>query len=168
MSARLAAAASIAAAALLLMATPAAAQDADMPPPAEAPAAAPADEVYAEFDDVEVYDPVNDVWDPCTVLAVHKGAYRVSCDYVNSIRRDIHVRRPGGAAVGQTAAQPVTGAPFKRGDIVLASVMGLPKDWRLCVVMRNDVARSNSYALDCGTDYRALPQWVRKDPKAPG
>jgi hypothetical protein len=151
----------LAAFAALSLATPLAAQDTDVAPPAVAPA-----EVYATFDEVEVYDVVNDVWDSCSVLAVHKGAYRVACDGERSIRRDIHVRRPGGQPVGQTAAQPVADAPFKRGDIILASVMGLPKDWRLCVVMRNDVSRNNSYAVDCGSDYRVLPDWVRKDPKA--
>jgi hypothetical protein len=98
---------------------------------------------------------------------VFKGAYSVSCDYEKSIRRDIHVRRPGGQPVGQTAAQPVSGPPFKRGDIILATIMGLPNDWRLCVVIRNEVAKSNGYAINCGNDYRALPEWVRKDPKAP-
>ncbi|MBU7580920.1 MAG: hypothetical protein KAF27_10700 [Porphyrobacter sp.] len=155
---------------VLAWAFPLAAQDQQDLPPMEAPPAEtpqPAGEVYEPFDAVEVYDPVNDTWDPCTVLTVFKGAYSVSCNHEKTIQRDIHVRREGGQPVGQTAAQAVTGPPFKRGDIVLASIMGLPNDWRLCVVMRNDVAKSNGYGVDCGNEYRVLPDWVRKDPKAP-
>jgi hypothetical protein len=146
------------------IATPLAAQEGDPAPP---PPAATAAELYAEWDEVEVYDVDNDMWDPCIVRAAYKGAYRVTCNYEQTIRRDIHVRRVGGEAVGQTAAQPVTGAPFKRGDLVLASIMSLPNDWRLCVVLRNEVTKNNSYLVDCGTEYRSLPQWTRKDPKAP-
>lgn len=141
------------------------APDGGMPPPAEA--GPPAGEVFAEWDEVEVLDIENDIWDPCRVLAVFPGAYKVSCNYETSLRRDMHVRKPGAAGAAQSAAQPVSGPPFKRNDLVLVTTMGLPDDWKLCIVLRNEVAKSNSYLVDCGTEIRVLPKWVRKDPKAP-
>jgi hypothetical protein len=120
------------------------------------------------FDKAEVLDVENNVWDPCTVIAVYKGAYQVSCTYTKSLRRDIHVRKAGGEAAAQTAAQAVTGPPFKRDDIVLASPLSLPDKWKLCIVERNGLAATNSYALECGgTKYNVGPDWVRTDPEAP-
>ncbi len=124
---------------------------------------------YAAYDQVEVEDPVEPgFWDKCTVIEAFQGAYEVSCNHTRSIRRDIHVRPIGGRPVSQTAAKPVTGAPFTRGSIVLASVMGLPDDWRLCIVQRNNVATTNGYEIQCaGSRYVVLPRWLRVDPKAP-
>ncbi|MBX3593812.1 hypothetical protein [Sphingomonas sp.] len=147
------------------MAAPAAAV---APPPGQAApvAAAPA---FREYDKVEVADAENPgMWKACTVLTVFKGAYEVSCNYTRTIARDVSTRKPGGQATPQTAAQPVSGPPFKAGDIVLGSIMGLPDDWRLCVILRNEVASSNSYPSNCGgSQYRLLPKWVRVDPDAP-
>lgn len=156
----------------LIASVPALAQDGGMPPDAEQPPpdigpGAPAAETYAEWDEVEVYDSVNELWDKCVVLAVYKGAYKVSCNYTHSIQRDINVRKPGGSAASHTAAQRVNGPPFKRGDLALVSPMGLPNDWRLCVVLRDEVAQFNRYVVDCGNQNSALPKWIRKDPKAP-
>lgn len=141
-------------------------------PPAEmqqapAPQAAP---LLREFDTVEVADAENPgLWNDCTVIEVFNGAYEVSCNYTRTIERDIHVRKPGGQTAGQTAAQPVSGPPFKAGDIVLGTTMGLPDDWRLCVILRNQVQSSNSYVANCGggTLLHLLPTWVRVDPDAP-
>lgn len=131
-----------------------------------APALAQA--AFAEWDDVEVLDPVNDVWNACTVLKVFPGAYKVACNGEQSIQRDVNVRSPGGEQPGQTDAAPVNGPPFKRNDIVLASPMGLANDWRLCVIVLNQVAKSNTYVVDCGySNQHVLPKWVRRDPKAP-
>lgn len=131
--------------------------------------AAPAAPPYAAYDQVEVEDPVEPgFWDKCTVIEAFQGAYAVDCNYSRSIRRDIHVRPVGGQPVTQTAARPATGEPWPRGAIILGSPMGLPNDWRLCVIRRNDVAASNSYVATCGaSDYRLLPRWIRADPKAP-
>lgn len=131
------------------------------PPPQEAP--------YAAYQTVEVADAENPgQWRRCTVIEAFIGAYEVSCDYTHTVVRDIHVRLPGGQPVGQTAAQPVSGPPFKSGDLVLASVMGLPDDWRLCTVVRNAVESGNHYVVRCGrSPYNALPRWVRVDPAAP-
>ena len=141
------------------------AQAADGAPPAEAAPPAP---TLKPFDKAEVLDVENNVWDPCTVIAVYKGAYQVSCNYTKSLRRDIHVRKTGGEATGQTAAQAVTGPPFKRDDIVLASPLDLPDKWKLCIVERNALSSTNSYALECdGAKYNVGPDWVRADPEAP-
>ena len=141
------------------------------PPVVAAPVVAPppAAPTLAPYDKVEVEDPVDKGhWDPCIVLEVFQGAYAVSCNYERSIRRDIHVRPIGGQPPAQSAARPATGEPWPRGAIVLASVMGLPDDWRLCVIRRNDVATSNSYVTNCGaSDYNVLPRWIRADPAAP-
>lgn len=150
-----------------LIAVPAIAQDMapvapDMAPPPPAP-------VLRQFQRVEVEHPENPgVWRPCTVAQVFKGAYEVSCNYSLSMARDTRVRPVGGQPAAQTAAQPVTGPPFKRDDIVLASPMSLIDDWRLCVVRLNTVQSENNYAVRCGgSDYRVLPNWVRVDDEAP-
>lgn len=137
------------------------------PPPTPTPA--PAAPIYAAYDQVEVEDPVEPgFWDKCTVIEAFQGAYEVSCNTTRSIRRDIHVRAIGGQPVAQTAARPVTGEPFTRGSLILASIMGLPDDWQLCVVQRNNVATTNSYQIQCaGSKYNVLPRWLRVDPKAP-
>lgn len=151
---------------------------ADAPPVEPGPAAettpgptptAPAAPLYAAYDQVEVEDPVEPgFWDKCTVIEAFQGAYEVSCNSTRSIRRDIHVRAIGGQPVSQTAAKPVTGEPFTRGSLVLASIMGLPDDWQLCVVQRNNVATTNGYEIQCaGSKYNVLPRWLRVDPKAP-
>lgn len=134
------------------------------------PAAPPPAPVIAAYQTVEVADLENPgQWRRCTVIEAFTGAYEVSCNYTHSVVRDIHVRLPGGQAPTQTAAQAVTGPPFREGDIILASVMGLPDDWRLCVVVRNAVESGNHYVVRCGrSPYNALPQWVRVDPAAPG
>lgn len=136
---------------------------------AAAAPAGPAAPLLAAFDEVEVEDPVEPgFWDRCTVIEAFQGAYEVSCNSTRSIRRDIHVRPVGGQPVAQTAAKPVTGEPFTRGSLVLASIMGLPDHWQLCVVQRNNVATTNSYEVQCaGSKYNVLPRWLRVDPKAP-
>ena len=140
-----------------------------VPVPAPAPAPAPAAPLLQAFQKVEVEDPVDKgYWDACTVIEAFQGAYAVNCPSGRLIRRDIHVRPIGGQPPAQTAARPVTGEPWPRGAIVLGSPMGLPDDWRLCVIRRNDVAASNSYVATCGaSDYRLLPRWIRADPEAP-
>ncbi|OYY91243.1 MAG: hypothetical protein B7Y45_04465 [Sphingomonas sp. 28-66-16] len=154
-----------AAATLLLLQGSAWAQSAEEAPPPAA-AAAPA-ATLNPFDKAEVLDVDNDVWDPCTILAVYKGAYQVSCKYTKSLRRDVHVRKPGAAPAGQTAAQAVTGPPFKRDDIVLASPLSLPDRWELCIVERNALSSSNGYALQCGgSPYFVGRDWIRADPEA--
>jgi len=129
-------------------------------------AAAPA---LKPFQKVQAMDPENPgLWNNCTVITVHAGAYDVNCGGRQYTVRDVQVRTPGGAPVAKTAAQPVSGPPFKAGDLVLASVMSLPDDWRLCVVERNMVQSQNSYRLSCGgTIYHQQPKWVREDPDAP-
>ena len=133
-----------------------------------APAAPPAP-VLAAYTEVEVEDPVEPgFWDRCTVIEAFQGAYEVSCNYTRTIRRDIHVRPVGGQPATQTAARPAAGPPFGRGSIVLGSTMGLPNDWKLCVILRNEVEANNSYAANCGGGpIRLLPAWARADPKAP-
>lgn len=106
----------------------------------------------------------------CTVLAVHVGAYRVQCMALNPMQRivrDIDVARPGAQPPETSAAVPPSGPPFKAGDLVLVTPMGLQAEdnWQLCVVISNQVRSSNSYTVDCG--YRpqnVLPEWVRADP----
>ncbi|MBX3563319.1 MAG: hypothetical protein KF730_01965 [Sphingomonas sp.] len=124
---------------------------------------------YREYDKVEVEDAENPgEWNACTVTKVFKGAYEVSCNYAKSIRRDIQVRLPGREPVAQSAAIPVSGPPFVKDDLVLVSTMGLPDDWKLCVVRRNQVNSLNTYVVACGgSDYNVLPKWVRADPEAP-
>lgn len=134
-----------------------------------APMAAPAAPLLQPYQRVEVEDPVDrGYWDACTIIEAFPGAYAVNCPSGRMIRRDIHVRPVGGQAPTQTAARPAVSEPWPRGAIVLGSPMGLPDDWRLCVIRRNDVAASNSYVATCGaSDYRLLPKWIRADPEAP-
>ena len=62
----------------------------------------------------------------------------------------------------------MTGPPFARGALILASVLSVPDNWRLCVVLRNRVQESGSYELRCaGGTYNVAPQWLRVDPDAP-
>lgn len=174
---------SFASVALMVLATAQAgsalAQEAGVPPP-PVPAAGmpvapdqsappPAAPLYQLYQRVEVEDAADPgFWDPCTISGVHRGAYEVTCNYTASIRRDIHVRPVGGQPVTQTAAPPVTGPPFGRGAIVLASPMYLPDRWQLCVVLRNRLAEVNAYELRCGgSDYAVGPEMVRIDPNAP-
>ncbi|WGM48920.1 hypothetical protein KOAAANKH_03834 [Brevundimonas sp. NIBR10] len=134
-----------------------------------APVAPPAAPPLAAYTEVEVEDPVDPgFWDRCTVIEAFQGAYEVSCNHTRTIRRDVHVRPVGGQPVTQTAARPAAGPPFGRGTIVLGSTMGLPNDWKLCVILRNEVEATNSYAANCGGGpIRLLPNWARADPKAP-
>ncbi|WP_157073711.1 hypothetical protein [Sphingomonas soli] len=152
------------------------AQPAPVAPPIAPPVApmqpapaTPAAALYKEYQKVEVADAENPgMWNTCTVITVFTGAYEVSCNYTHSIVRDVHVRKPGGQPQGQTAAQAVTGPPFKAGDIVLGTIMGLPDDWRLCVILRNQLQSSNGYVAKCGrSEMHLLPKWVRADPDAP-
>lgn len=154
----------IAAAAMAAFAAQTQAQDATAQPAVAPPP------VFKQYQKVEVADDENPgVWKACTIETVFKGAYVVSCNYDLSMVRDIKVRAVGGQPAGQTAAQPVTGPPFKRDDIVLASPMGLIDDWRLCVVLGNYVQSQNTYEVRCGgrSTYRVLPRWVRVDDEAP-
>ena len=158
--------AGLAAALFLAFATAASAQPAgELAPIPDAPIAP----TLKPFQKVEATDPENPgVWMPCTVNTAYLGAYELTCNYTRRMFRDVHVRVPGGSVMDRTAAQAVSGPPFKAGDIVLASVMSLPDDWRLCVVESNNVQSQNNYLLACaGSKYRALPQWVREDPDAP-
>lgn len=135
-------------------------------PGAMAPPPAP---VLRQHQRVEVEDPENPgLWRPCTVDTVFQGAYAVNCNYEVSVVRDTKVRGLGGQPAAQTAAQPVSGPPFKRNDIVLVSPMGLPDDWRLCIVLANYVQSQNNYEVRCDRGpARVLPQWVRVDDEAP-
>lgn len=108
----------------------------------------------------------------CTVLEVFVGAYRIQClnrpGRAQFIARDLDVRRPDGTAPQQSAATAPTGPPFRPGDIILASPMGLQDEqyWRLCVVISNQVRETNSYTVNCGDSrYNVLPDWVRADPE---
>lgn len=108
----------------------------------------------------------------CTVLEVFVGAYRIQClnrpGRAQFIARDLDVRRPDGTAPQQSAATAPTGPPFRPGDIVLASPLGLQDEqyWRLCVVVSNQVRETNSYTVNCGDSrYNVLPDWVRVDPE---
>lgn len=77
------------------------------------------------------------------------------------------VRAAGAKAPTQSAAQPVSGPPFKHGDIILASPTSMASDWKLCVVTLNAVNTLNKYDLDCGYETAAQPGWGREDPEAP-
>jgi hypothetical protein len=108
----------------------------------------------------------------CTVLDVYVGAYRIECrnrpGQAQLIARDLDIRRPDGSAPQQSAAAAPTGPPFSPGDLILASPMGLQseEDWRLCVVISNQVTATNSYVVNCGySPQHVLPQWVRADPE---
>ncbi|MCC6305942.1 MAG: hypothetical protein IT545_12210 [Rhodobacteraceae bacterium] len=101
------------------------------------------------------------------VHQTYQGAYHVECQYGHSIARDIHVRAAGAKAPTQSAAQPVSGPPFKHGDIILASPTSMASDWKLCVVTLNAVNTLNKYDLDCGYETAAQPGWEREDPEAP-
>jgi hypothetical protein len=132
-------------------------------------AAAPAyGQQYQEWDQVEVYDPENDVWDRCTVGEAFPGAYKVRCDFGVLLKRDVHVRKIGEPAVGETTAQAVNGPPFKRNDVVEVTPTGLPNKFQLCIVVRSYMSTSQGYDVDCGSrTYRVLADWVRKDRNAP-
>ena len=108
----------------------------------------------------------------CTVLEVFVGAYRIQClnrpGRAQFIARDLDVRRPDGTAPQQSAATAPAGPPFRPGDIILASPMGLQAEqyWQLCVVVSNQVMEANSYTVNCGDSrYNVLPDWVRADPE---
>lgn len=108
----------------------------------------------------------------CTVIQVFVGAYRIQClnrpGRAQFIARDIDVRRPDGVLPQQSAATAPTGPPFRPGDLVLATPMGLLGEqyWQLCVVISNQVEETNSYVVNCGSSpMNVLPDWVRADPE---
>lgn len=134
-------------------------QPTETAPPAPTPPPAP---TYKKWAKVEVLDKVNNVWKKCIVLDIYKGAYKVECNHEKSIQLDTHVRKSKGQPVAQTAADQVNGPPFKRGDIVLVSPMGLSNDWHLGIVELDQVQKSNSYVVDFGNgSTNVLPNWVR-------
>lgn len=108
----------------------------------------------------------------CTVLEVHQGAYSLDCYGNRLIVRDIYLNRAGDVPISYSAARPVSGPPFMPGDIILATLMGLPQAeyWETCVVVSNEVNRSNAYVVNCGgrSLSRVLPDWVRVDPDFSG
>lgn len=108
----------------------------------------------------------------CTVLDAYVGAFRLQCmnrpGQAQFIARDLDVRRPDGVAPPQSAATAPTGPPFRPGDLVLTSPMGLMDEryWQLCVVISNQVEQTNSYTVNCGySPQNVLPDWVRADPE---
>jgi hypothetical protein len=122
------------------------------------------------YDTVDYEDPANPgAPSRCTVQAVFPGAYKLECPSLSprqQIIRDIDVRRPGGQAPQTSAVGPAV-APFRPNDLVLVSSMGLMAEeyWKLCAVLRNSVASTNSYVVDCGYGpVNVLPDWVRQDP----
>lgn len=118
---------------------------------------------YQELDRVEVYDPDNDEWDPCTVDQAFPGAYKVTCNSGKTLQRDIHVRKVGEQAAGQTAGREVSGPPFRKNDVVLATISGQPDQFKLCIILQSFMSNGMGYDVDCGTGpFRVQARWVKQ------